>query len=174
MRCDADPSRIPMASPAHQDRWIREEAAMAATAFDTAPNLSRRRLRARSAVAAGQHSECPGILPTVETRGGRRAVSTAQFRHRQRGDPAIFHRPATRKASWVARDAKGEVRGSFTCSRTPPCPLQEGTACRRDTRRYIRPSGSSLISITRAIRWSRCLDRYETPCDARPAANGLS
>ncbi len=27
MRCNAKPSRIPMASSAHHDRWIREEAA---------------------------------------------------------------------------------------------------------------------------------------------------
>lgn len=130
---------------------------MAATAFDTAPNLSRRRLRARSAVAAGQHSECPGILPTVEP-----AAVAAPFQPLNSGivSEAIpqFFIGRNKEGFWVARDRRGSP-GVFSCSRTPPCPLQEGTACRRDTRRYIRPSGSSLISRTRAIRWSRSLDR---------------
>jgi hypothetical protein len=114
MRCHADPSGIPTASPAHQDRWIREEAAMAATAFDTAPNPSRRQLRARSAVAAGRHSECPGILPTVET-----AVVAAPF---QPLDPDILSEaiPAffigrNKEGFWVARDAKATTGGLFLC-----------------------------------------------------------
>jgi hypothetical protein len=85
---------------------------MAATAFDTAPNLSRRRLRARSAVAAGQHSECPGILPTVET-----AAVAAPFQPLNSGivSEAIpqFFIGRNKEGFWVARDAKGKSGGLF-------------------------------------------------------------
>jgi len=85
---------------------------MAATAFDTAPNLSRRQLRARSAVAAGQHSECPGILPTVET-----AAVAAPFQPLNSGivSEAIpqFFIGRNKEGFWVARDAKGKSGGLF-------------------------------------------------------------
>jgi hypothetical protein len=100
-----------MASPAHQDRWIREEA-MAATAFDTAPNLSRRQLRARSAVAAGQHSECPGIVPTVETAAVAAPFQPLNSGIVSDGDPAIFHRSQQGRLLGCP-GCEGEVRGSF-------------------------------------------------------------
>jgi hypothetical protein len=85
---------------------------MVATAFDTAPNLSRRQLRARSAVAAGRHSECPGILPTVET-----AAVAAPFQPLNSGiiSEAIpqFFIGRNEDGFWVARDAKGKTGGLF-------------------------------------------------------------
>src|SRR5471030_2648026 len=36
MRCNTDPSRIPMASSAHHARWIRKEVAMTAITLNTA------------------------------------------------------------------------------------------------------------------------------------------
>jgi hypothetical protein len=85
---------------------------MAATAFDTAPNLSRRELRARSAVASGRHSECPGILPTVET-----AAVAAPFQPLNSGiiSEAIpqFFIGRNKDGFWVARDAKGKNGGLF-------------------------------------------------------------
>jgi hypothetical protein len=101
-----------MTSPAHQACWIRKEAAMASTAFDTALTLSRRQLPPRSAVAAERHSECPGILPTVET-----AAVAAPF---QPLDPDIvseaipaFFIGRNEDGFWVARDAKGKTGGLF-------------------------------------------------------------
>src|SRR3979490_625014 len=41
MRCAAKPSRIPMASSAHHDRWIREEAAMVAITLNTVHQTAR-------------------------------------------------------------------------------------------------------------------------------------
>src|SRR5258708_29228529 len=42
MTCTAGPSRIPMALPPHLNRWIREEAAMAAITFNTTHNAAGR------------------------------------------------------------------------------------------------------------------------------------
>jgi hypothetical protein len=107
---------------------------MAATAFDTAPNLSRRQLRARSAVAAGPHSECPGILPTVET-----AAVAAPFQPLNSGivSEAIpqFFIGRNKEGFWVARDAKGKSGGLF---------LFENSAL-SFARRNSQPAGCATI-----------------------------
>jgi hypothetical protein len=52
MRCGADPSRIPTASPAHNACRIREEAALAAIAFNTVHRADHARGRLRPVLAA--------------------------------------------------------------------------------------------------------------------------
>jgi hypothetical protein len=107
---------------------------MAATAFDTAPNLSRRQLPPRSAVAAERHSECPGILPTLET-----AAVAAPFQPLDSGivSEAIpqFFIGRNKDGFWFARDAKGKSGGLF---------LFENSAL-SFARRSSRPAGCATI-----------------------------
>jgi hypothetical protein len=88
---------------------------MAATAFDAAPNLSRNR---RSAVAAGRHSDCPGILSVDEP-----AATTVRFAPL---DPDIvseaipqFFIGRNEDGFWVARDGKGKTGGLFLFENSP-------------------------------------------------------
>jgi hypothetical protein len=85
---------------------------MAAAAFDTAPNLSRRQVPARPAVTTERHSERPGILPTEET-----AAVAAPFLPLNSGivSEAIpqFFIGRNKEGFWVARDAKGKAGGLF-------------------------------------------------------------
>ena len=85
---------------------------MAATAFKTAPTLSRRKLPSHSAVGAGRHTECPGISPTVET-----SAVAAPLQPLDSGivSEAIsqFFIGRNKDGFWVARDARGKSGGLF-------------------------------------------------------------
>jgi hypothetical protein len=119
MQSHADPSRIPMASPAHQSSWIPEEAAMATAAFDMAQSLSRRPAPARPA-------DQPAAMAAPFQPLDLDIVSAAI--------PAFFI-GRNKDGLWVARDAKGKAGGLF---------LFESSAL-SFARRNSRPTGCATI-----------------------------
>jgi hypothetical protein len=123
-----------MASPAHQMRWNCEEAAMPATAFDSATNLSRRQAPGRSIAASGRYSDRSGNMPAEQ-----RAAATAPFQPLDldivsAAIPAFFI-GRNKDGFWVARDAKGKAGGLF---------LFESSAL-AFARRNSRPTGCATI-----------------------------
>jgi hypothetical protein len=123
-----------MASPAHQMRWNCEEAAMPATAFDSATNLSRRQEPGRSIAATERHSDRSGNMPADQP-----AAATAPFQPLDldivsAAIPAFFI-GRNKDGFWVARDAKGKVGGLF---------LFESSAL-AFARRNSRPTGCATI-----------------------------
>jgi hypothetical protein len=150
MRQNTDPSRIPTASSAQHVDWIREEAAMAASAAAlrhdsaddhsvttamqlTRPDLSQRQAP-KTSTSAIENGERSRALPAQET-----AIVVARF---QPLDPGIVNEaiPAffigrNMEGFWVARDVKGKIGGIF---------LLESSAV-SFARRNSRPAGCATI-----------------------------
>jgi hypothetical protein len=122
-----------MASPAHQDCWIREEAALAVAAFDNA-GLSRRQVPGQSTAESARRCAHSGNMPIDAP-----ATVTAPFQPLDldivsAAIPAFFI-GRNRDGFWVARDTKGEAGGLFLLE----------TSALAFARRNSRPMGCATI-----------------------------